>query len=72
MATVRDTTTENKIDIVTTTENNVTVTKPSIQTVEVLTGPIGPAGQSSIINTGSFATTGSNIFIGNQTIIIYG
>lgn len=68
MATVRDTSTENKINIVTTTENNVTVTQPSIQTVEVLTGPIGPAGQSSIINTGSFATTGSNTFIGNQTI----
>lgn len=68
MATIRDAITENKIDIVTTTENNVTVTQPSIQTVEVLTGPIGPAGQSSIIDTGSFATTGSNTFIGNQTI----
>jgi hypothetical protein len=76
MATIRDTSTENKIDIVTTTENNVTVTQPSIQTVEVLTGPkgnkgdAGPAGPTGSFDnvTGSFATTGSNTFIGNQTI----
>lgn len=41
---VNPTITENKIDIVTTTENNVTVTQPSIQTVEILTGPQGLTG----------------------------
>ena len=77
MATAKNISTENKINIVTNTENNVTVTQPSIQTVEVLTGPqgnkgdAGPAGPTGSFDnvTGSFATTGSNTFIGNQTII---
>ena len=54
---VNPTTTENKIDIVTTTENNVTVTQPSIQTVEVLTGPQGPAGSSGSIYSNSTTVT---------------
>ena len=57
MATVRDTSTENKINIVTTTENNVTVTQPSIQTVEVLTGPQGPAGSSGSVYSNSITAT---------------
>ena len=65
MATAKDVTTENKINIVTNTENNVTVTQPSIQTVEILTGPQGPAGAigpagpsgSSGLNTGSLGST---------------
>tara|TARA_S200002703_G_scaffold75802_1_gene65387 strand:- start:1021 stop:1539 length:519 start_codon:yes stop_codon:yes gene_type:complete len=57
MATVRDTSTENKINIVTTTENNVTVTQPSIQTVEVLTGPQGPAGSSGSVYSNSTTAT---------------
>lgn len=31
-------------------------------------GPIGPIGSTSSINTSNLATTGSNTFIGNQTI----
>jgi len=57
MATVKDTSTENKINIVTTTENNVTVTQPSIQTVEVLTGPQGPAGSSGSVYSNSTTVT---------------
>ena len=81
MATVRDTSTENKIDIVTTTENNVTVTQPSVQTVEVLTGPkgnkgdVGPAGFGyPSYTTASFTYSGSTLVqsvvefeTGNQT-----
>ena len=65
MATAKNISTENKINIVTNTENNVTVTQPSIQTVEILTGPQGPAGiQGSIGPSGSF-DTGS---LGNTNI----
>lgn len=75
MATVRDITTENKIDIVTTTENNVTVTQPSIQTVEVLTGPQGPAGAngaaSSAYNNSITATyTSANILALDEVSIL--
>ena len=65
MATAKNVSTENKINIVTNIENNVTVTQPSIQTVEVLTGPQGPVGAigpsgpsgSSGLNTGSLGST---------------
>ena len=57
MAIARDISTNNKIDIVTTTENNVTVTQPSIQTVEVLTGPQGPAGSSGSVYSNSTTVT---------------
>lgn len=72
MATVRDTSTENKINIVTTTENNVTVTQPSIQTVEVLTGPQGPAGSSgSVYNNSTTATyTSANILALDEVSIL--
>jgi len=43
-----------------------------MRVIEVITqgpqGPVGPQGPSGSINTGSFATTGSNTFIGNQII----
>lgn len=56
MATTKNVSTENKINIVTNTENSVTVTQPSIQAVEVLTGPqgnkgdAGPAGPTGSLN----------------------
>ena len=65
----------NKVKVVNNiTNTSVTVTQPTpTQVVRVVTagpqgptGPQGPAGE--IPNTGSFATTGSNNFIGNQTI----
>jgi hypothetical protein len=64
MATVRDTSTENKINIVTTTENNVNVTQPvtSIVTISALgpQGAQGPQGQpGEIPSTGSFVLTSS-------------
>jgi len=72
MATVRDTTTENKIDIVTTTENNVTVTQPSIQTVEILTGPQGPAGSSGSIysNSTTVTYTSANILASDEVTLL--
>jgi len=72
MATVRDTSTENKINIVTTTENNVTVTQPSIQTVEILTGPQGPAGSSgSVYSNSTTATyTSANILALDEVSIL--
>lgn len=51
---VNPTITKNKIDIVTTTENNITVVQPSIQTVEVLTGPQGPVGPQGPTPTSGF------------------
>jgi len=63
MSTAKETSTENKIDIVTNTENNVTVTQPSIQAVEITTGPqglTGPQGQQGDpASTGSLVATGS-------------
>lgn len=72
MATVRDTSTENKINIVTTTENSVTVTQPSIQTIEVLTGPQGPAGSSgSVYSNSTTATyTSANILALDEITIL--
>ncbi len=57
MATAKNVSTENKINIVTNTSNNVTVTQPSIQTVEVLTGPQGAVGTTG--TTGPAGPTGS-------------
>jgi hypothetical protein len=72
MATIRDISTENKINIVTNTENNVTVTQPSIQTVEVLTGPQGPAGSSgSVYSNSTTATyTSANILALDEVSIL--
>lgn len=72
MATVRDTSTENKINIVTTTENNVTVTQPSIQTVEVLTGPQGPTGSSGSVysNSTTVTYTSANILALDEITIL--
>jgi len=57
MATAKNISTENKINIVTNTENNVTVTQPSIQAVEILTGPQGATGTAG--TTGPAGPTGS-------------
>ena len=56
--------------IVVTSDNQINVTQPVTNVVEVVTlGPMGPGGGGgSNVNTGSFATTGSNIFYGNQII----
>ena len=49
MANVSDQSSNNKINIVTNVENNVTVTQPNIQTVTVNTqGPQGPAGAAGV------------------------
>jgi hypothetical protein len=62
---------------VTDNNKNTTVSIPQTNTnvIQVNTpgpqgavGPAGTGGGGSSIDTGSFATTGSNIFIGNQTI----
>jgi hypothetical protein len=77
MSTVNITTTNNTVSIqdinqtISITDNNQNTTtvipQPTVNIVEVNTpGPQGPQGPS--INTSSFATTGSNIFIGNQSI----
>ena len=50
--------------------NTVNVSQPLVNVIEVATpgpqGPAGPAGGG--INTSTFATTGSNIFVGSQII----
>jgi hypothetical protein len=62
---------------VTDNNKNTTVSIPQTNTnvIQVNTpgpqgpvGPVGTGGGGSSIDTGSFATTGSNVFIGNQTI----
>jgi len=72
MATVKDTLTENKIDIVTNSESSVTVTQPAIQTVEVLTGPQGPVGATgSAYNNSITATyTSANILALDEVSIL--
>jgi hypothetical protein len=51
------------------TTNVVNVDQPLVNIIEVATpGPQGPAGTGGNINVGSFATTGSNTFVGNQTM----
>ena len=67
---VNPTTTENKINVVTTTENNISVTQPSIQTFEILTGPQGPAGPSGSQGPqgDSFPYTGSAVITGSLTV----
>lgn len=63
-------TTTNKVTIVDSGNNtSVSVSQPTTRVIKVATvGPQGPAGTGTNINTGSFATTGSNRFIGNQSI----
>jgi len=55
--------------------NTVNVTQPLVNVIQVATpgpqgpiGPQGPAGGGGNLNTSSFATTGSNTFIGNQIV----
>jgi hypothetical protein len=61
----------NKI-LVQTDETAVNISQPVTNIVETIAagpqGPTGPQGPIGSINTSSFATTGSNIFVGNQTI----
>jgi hypothetical protein len=66
-------TTNNQIVVTDPTNPNVVnITQPVTSVVEVITagpqGPQGPVGPGANINTGSFATTGSNSFNGDQTI----
>jgi len=80
MSTVNINTTNNTVSVIDTnqtvfvTDNNksttVSITQPNTNVVQVNTpGPQGSQGGSGTpINTGSFATTGSNVFIGNQII----
>jgi hypothetical protein len=60
---------------VNTNNNIVTVNQGATEIISVSTpgprgvnGPAGPAGPTGSIDSGSFATTGSNVFIGDQTI----
>lgn len=61
-------TSTNKVTVVDNTNNtSVSVSQPTTRVIKVATvGPQGPAG--AIPNTGSFATTGSNTFIGKQIL----
>jgi collagen type VII alpha len=65
MANVSDESSNNKINIVTNVENNVTVTQPNIQTVTVKTGPIGPAGAAGV--SGSDGAPGATGTLTNNT-----
>jgi hypothetical protein len=67
----------NNSDKVITVNNNnqstsVNITQPITDIVTVATvgpqGPVGPPGPVGTVNTSSFATTGSNNFVGNQVI----
>ena len=74
MANVSDESSNNKINIVTNVENNVTVTQPNIQTVTIKTGPQGPAGpagaQGPSGSSGAADLSGLNAFTGSaQTSI---
>ena len=71
---VRVTPNQNTVTV-NTTSGNVTVTNPGTEIVTVNNqgptgpaGPQGPAGPTGSIDTSAFATTGSNVFIGDQTI----
>ena len=72
--TVKDNTSYNYITVTPTEGNNIQVTQPITQVIEILTGPIGPAGPPgsgsvvdiSYIVTGSIRASvdiGSNIFL---------
>ena len=67
MATVSDESSNNKINIVTNVENNVTVTQPNIQTVTVKAqGPQGPAGPTGAQGpAGDGDLSGLNAFTGS-------
>ena len=67
--TVKDLTTLANITVYT-EDNSVNVTHPVTSVVQIVEkGPKGDKGDAADpIETGSFATTGSNIFRGNQTI----
>ena len=65
----------NKITVVNPDGCFVTITQPITNVIQVATpgpagsaGPAGPSGSAGTFETGSFATTGSNNFIGNQII----
>lgn len=62
--------TTNTVTVVDTPNNvNISTTQPVTNTVTIaIPGPQGPVGVGVSIDTGSFATTGSNAFIGNQNI----
>jgi len=66
---VNPTITENKINVVTTAENNVTVTQPTTNVVEILTGPQGPAG-SSYNNSIDVIFSSSNILASDEIIVL--
>jgi hypothetical protein len=71
--TVKDFTTFANISVYTEDNNSVNVTHPVTNTVHVIEkgpkGDKGEKGQDAVtVDTGSFAITGSNIFLGNQTI----
>ena len=70
-------TTLNSVVIVDSEQNQINITHPVTRVIEVtaqgIQGPAGPQGPqgpggSGTIDTGSFATTGSNVFIGNQIV----
>ncbi len=83
MSTVNINTTNNTVSVIDTnqtvfvTDNNksttVSITQPNTNVVQVNTpgpqGPQGTGGGGTPINTGSFATTGSNVFVGNLTLL---
>jgi len=65
----------NKITVVNPDNTSVTVTQPVTNVIQVANpgpagsaGPAGPIGPSGSFETGSFVTTGSNNFIGDQVI----
>jgi len=55
-----------------TEDSSVNVTHPVTNVVQIIEkgpkGDKGDRGESSLVDTSSFATTGSNVFIGNQLI----
>ena len=68
MANVNEISDHNKINVVTNVENNVTVTQPNIQTVEVLAGPRGQQGPTGPPGTGAiggFTGSFSGSFLGD-------
>ena len=72
MSTTRDISSNNKIDIVTNVENNVTITQPNLQVVEVhegLRGPQGPTGPPGSGAVGGFSGSFSGSFTGDGSAL---